>query len=811
MSECANQFARSFSGHSLAQTGFHKHEKNLMTTSSTKSLHSRNNASSLRVITTIFPNRNAQSKIEQDQTYGAFVEAQKSPTVLYGSKESLPLVGGYTFGEQRSEKNCLRHGDNVRMVTLLIGDYDAMSVSPEEAARRLKAAGVCGLIVTSARHQVGAPKWRVFAYLSIPHDKTKFIFLMALLNGALGGILAPESFTFSQSFHIGRVKGAKYEVYEADGEPIDLMDLFIEPIFKDGTANAPASSAHYVEDFEPVDDLTLRDISAAVRSLSSVRFGKDAHDPWVSVLFALKHLAACGRPDEAEMLWLEMNDRHGSDNKRKSAADKWNAETAKPRSHYRALFTMARADKPHQVGFLDAFDSADAPAAQSDLEISRRVAALAHERGFVCERKGRGWMKYVSGCYQVCKLGEEVELAKEIGPAILRDASAADADDIPRIMALAKRAMSNNGIRAALDLAQSDPLVVVAPGGFDSDPDLLNVLNGVVHLPSGALIPHDPSQRLSRQCQVEYHLDAIAPIWSRFLSDISLNDREWIDDLRRALGYSIGGRPKEELLFFLIGSGANGKSVLCNVITRILGPYVGHVPSNFFMTSKRDGEAASPALASLPGARLVFANEVESGSHFSPQAIKVATSTDTIATRHNYGPLFTFVPTHVPWVRGNHKPIITDNDEGVWRRVRLIPFDRHFTAEEKDTDLERKIMAESPGVLGWLVSGHLAYRKHGIRPSMRVQAASAAYRADSDVLGQWLDERVVEVMGAQWRQDEAYFDYRDWCANNGLSAMAKKSLTRSLQERRIKVGQESGGGRKRTYLNIKSADSCIVE
>lgn len=765
-------------------------------------------AGTMPVTTTVFPNKLAQRKIETTQPSGEFAQALREPAILHSSKEALPLVGGYTFGNKRTERNCLRHGDNVLKVTMLIGDYDAMEVSPEEAVNRLRKAGVRGWIVTSARHKSDAPKWRVLVPLSVHYDPCEFVRLMALLNGALGGILAPESFTFSQSFHIGRVAGAEYEVHESKGEPMDLLDLFIEPIYKDGTGTPPAPAVHYEESFEPVDASTMHDIRTAVLSLSPARFGKDSHDHWIGVLFALKHLSACGQVAEAESLWLDMNERHGSDEKKRTAASKWNAERAKPRSHYRALFTMAQEDNPKPADSLEGFDSADAPAAQSDLEISRRVAALAHERGFVCERKGRGWMQYVKGCYRVCKLGEEVELAKEIGPAILREASAGDADDISRIMALAKRAMSNNGIKAALDLAQSDPLVVVASGDFDSDPDYLNVLNGVVHLPSGALIPHDPSQRLSRQIQVEYHPDAPAPIWYRFLADISLNDPDWVDFLHRAFGYAIGGRPKEEILLFLLGSGANGKSVLSNAITRVFGPYVAHVPSNFFMTSKRDGEAASPALASLPGARLVFANEVESGSHFSAQAIKVATSTDTIATRHNYGSLFTFVPTHVPIVRGNHKPIITDNDEGVWRRVRLIPFDRHFTPEEKDTDLERKIMTEAPGVLAWLIAGHLAYRKHGIRPSRRVLAASAAYRADSDVLGQWLEERVTQAQGAQWRQDEAYFDYRDWCAQNGLSAMAKKSLTRSLQERRIKVGQESGGGRKRTYLHIKSARNC---
>jgi putative DNA primase/helicase len=461
-------------------------------------------------------------------------------------------------------------------------------------------------------------------------------------------------------------------------------------------------------------------------------------------------------------------------------------------------------------GFEDV-ETVEAPAVQSDVKIARLLAALLQKQGFVFEHGGRGWMIYRAGVYRPCALGEATEAAKSLGAEMMKSAPAAAPDAFKRTMGLAQRAMSAAGINAALHLAESDPRLAVGAATFDKDPDILNVLNGVVHLPTGELRPHDPAQFLSRQCPVVYDASAPAGAWDRFLQEISNNDPDWVDFLQRAIGYSMSGHVNEEVLFFLLGVGANGKSVFCNVVRRIIGTYGGAVPANFLMVSKRDGESATPSLATLPGARIVQANEVEAGARLSAQTVKVATSTDAISARHLYGRQFTFTPTHTLWIRGNHKPIITDNDEGIWRRVVLIPFDRHFSADEKDVGIEEKIMQEAPGVLAWMVRGCLAYHRQGLRRARRVAAASQAYRAESDLVGQWIDERAVRAPVGAWPQNEAYIDYRNWCSEQGLHPMAKKSLTSALLERGFGGGQETTGGRRRTYRGLTSATICTFE
>ncbi|RJG00343.1 phage/plasmid primase, P4 family [Noviherbaspirillum sedimenti] len=455
-------------------------------------------------------------------------------------------------------------------------------------------------------------------------------------------------------------------------------------------------------------------------------------------------------------------------------------------------------------------DADDDTAAQSDVKNARLLASALLKKRFVFEHGGRGWMQFKSGVYVICALGEAMEAAKGLGVDIIKNAPS-DPEKFKRTMALAQRAMSAAGIKAALQLAESDPRIAVKPADFDTDPDLLNVLNGVVHLPTGELRPHDPAQFMSKQCPVIYDPAAAAPIWEKTIYSISNEDRDWVDFFQRAVGYSLSGYVNEEVMFFLLGVGANGKSLVCNVMRRVSGNYASVAPTNFLMTSKRDGESATPALASLQSVRIVQANEVEAGAQLSAQMAKVATSTDAISARHLYGRQFAFIPTHTLWVRGNHKPIITDNDEGIWRRVVLIPFDRHFSPEEKDVMLEEKIMREASGVLAWMVRGHLAYKQHGLRRARRVEAASLAYRAESDLVSQWIDERAIREAGATCAQADAYFNYRTWCVEQGLRPMAKKSLTSALIERGFSCGQESTGGRRRTYRGLKSAVSYGFE
>lgn len=468
------------------------------------------------------------------------------------------------------------------------------------------------------------------------------------------------------------------------------------------------------------------------------------------------------------------------------------------------------------VGLKQARELNNAEGEAADVLNARMLADMMTDN-FVYEHNGVGWRRWAEGVWLRCGLGEEVERAKDLSAHIIATRGAnVSARGVDDLLKQADRANLLAGVKAALELSRSDPRIAVAPELFDDDPEVLNTRNGVLHLHTGTLHDHHPSQRVARQCNAIYDPNAKCPGWEKFMREISLNDPEWVDFIQRACGYTLTGNVREEVMFFMLGGGANGKSVMADVMSPLLGTYATAVPAAFLAASKRDGEAPTPSLATLPGARLALANEVEAGSRLSAQTVKIACSTERIAARHNHGKPFTFGPTHKLWVRGNHKPIITDNDDGIWRRIVLIPFDHRVAPQAKDLDLAKRLLREeAAGILAWMVRGYVEYRRRGLDVCGRIAAASRQYRKESDLLGQWLDERTEISPDFIANENEAYADYRSWCEHQqGLRPMSKKSFTTELVSRSMRqVGQRGTGGghRARFYGGFKLIGSYFPE
>ena len=428
--------------------------------------------------------------------------------------------------------------------------------------------------------------------------------------------------------------------------------------------------------------------------------------------------------------------------------------------------------------------------------------------GFRHDHSVKQWRHYRAGSWALCRKGEHVEAMKGLAGRLMARylelvASNPRGLDLKKCFARAQRAQSVQGIEAALKLAQSDPALAISTEELDTDPDLFNAANCVIHLPTGAALAHEPAQMLARQSPVPYDADAACPLFLAFLDQVSCGDSDWIEALQRQLGYSLSGHVSEEKLFFWLGKGANGKSVLANIVRYILGTYAATVPPAFMMQSKRDGGGATPELAMLAGVRCALANEIEAGSKLSAQTVKVAVSTEHITARHLYGAPFTFKPTHKLLIRGNHRPIVTDEDEGIWRRILLVPFDLDVAAADRDAGLEARLLAEAPGILRWMVEGFMKWKRDGLRPSKRMLDASLAYRKESDLLMQWVTDNCDTGSMYEMPQQAAYGRYRAWCHDQGLRQFSKASFTRGLTQRGFGEGREGGGARQHTYTGLK--------
>jgi putative DNA primase/helicase len=206
-------------------------------------------------------------------------------------------------------------------------------------------------------------------------------------------------------------------------------------------------------------------------------------------------------------------------------------------------------------------------------------------------------------------------------------------------------------------------------------------------------------------------------------------------------------------------------------------------------------------IARVAGARLILANETRTDQQFDDLTIKTLVSREPIAARFLYQETFQFLPTGKVWVRGNHRPIVADDSDGIWRRIRLVPFTQQVPDAQVDSDLEEKLFAEAPGILSWMVEGAVNYVRDGLRPTRSIQIASNAYRSECDLLGEWIEDDMELGPAFKIRQDQAFSSYENWCGRNNLRATSKKVFTRKLGDRGFGVGWMEV--KKRAYVGLQ--------
>jgi putative DNA primase/helicase len=357
---------------------------------------------------------------------------------------------------------------------------------------------------------------------------------------------------------------------------------------------------------------------------------------------------------------------------------------------------------------------------------------------------------------------------------------------------------SRQRIDAMLIGAQSEPPIADAGERWDADPWLLGVANGVLDLRTGTLRPGTPADGITLHTAVPFAQDARCPRWERFLDEVFAGDEGLVDYICRAVGYSLTGQTSEQCVFLGFGSGANGKSVFLAILRALGGEYATNTP---FSTFELNARASIPNdLAALAGRRLVTASETNEGARLNEGRLKALTGGDAVTARFLHGEFFTFEPVAKFWLAVNHKPAVSDDSYGFWRRVRLVPFTRQFT-HDADPTLIDTLRVELPGILAWAVRGALAWQDRGLEPPASVSVATETYRAESDPLGDFVDACYVTGEGLAVGATNAYRAYRAWATAEGYAD--RETLTATKFGRRMKE-RFSWGHRKsgNVYLGV---------
>jgi len=421
---------------------------------------------------------------------------------------------------------------------------------------------------------------------------------------------------------------------------------------------------------------------------------------------------------------------------------------------------------------------------------------------YACERKK--WLKWDGRRWQEDTDNAVLELAKNTARSIYIEAAARDLGQDDRLATAkwAEKSMARDRLSAMLDLARTDPAVVVLEDKLDADPWLLNCWNGTIDLRIGQLRPHDKADLITKICAAEYDDEMDCPQWRAFLLTCFDGKRELVDFVQRTCGYTATGSVREQVWHFLYGLGSNGKSTFVSVLAELLGDYT-HAAGFESFTYLRNGHGTRNDLAAMKGARLVHAAETAQGQRLDDAILKQLTGGDKLTTRFLYQELFTFQPAFKLFISGNSLPALTDTSHASWRRVRLIPFNHTIDAADRIDDFARLLLDEErTGIFAWIIEGCRLWLDHKLSPPAEVLAATADYQQEQNHVAKFVHERCTTPVDGRCSARELYQAFRVWSEEQGSrSKMSKTAFTQELR----RLGHPLDRG-ERHYLGIDLAD-----
>lgn len=331
-------------------------------------------------------------------------------------------------------------------------------------------------------------------------------------------------------------------------------------------------------------------------------------------------------------------------------------------------------------------------------------------------------------------------------------------------------------------IKESQHLISIRPQMFDADLHLLNVQNGYLNLKTGELHEHEKERYFTKISNVEFTDKADCPMWKDFLNQIFNNDANLIQYIQRAVGYTLCGSTEEQMMFILFGNGRNGKSVFLDIVTELFGTYATNIQPQALMV-KQQSSNANPEIAKLAGARLVTTTEPGEGMRFDEGLVKQLTGGDKVTARFLYEDEFEFTPQFKIWMATNHKPYIRGTDDGIWRRMAIIPFTVQIPESKVDKKLTFKLKRELNAILNWAVEGYLAWQREGLKEPQIIKDQREEYRGEMDVVQAFINECCTVKGHASVQASALYQSYKNWAQDNSQYLMNSTKFGREMGKR----------------------------
>jgi putative DNA primase/helicase len=427
----------------------------------------------------------------------------------------------------------------------------------------------------------------------------------------------------------------------------------------------------------------------------------------------------------------------------------------------------------------------------TDLGNSRRFVHKFREDFLFCEEMG-GWLVWNGKKWQQDKILQVLERAKTIPQIIFKESQ--HCTDPGRQKFLAKWAASSQlraRIEAFVSLARSE--VAVESEIFDTDPWLLNLLNGTFDLHSSEFRPAQCEDFITKIAPVKYDPLAYCLVWLKYLDRIMAGNQEKIDFLQRLIGLCLTGDISEQKFFLFWGEGANGKSVFVETILALLGDYATPAAPDLLIQARQPRHPTE--IADLRGRRLVIASESGAGRRLNESFIKNATGDTEQKARFCGQDFFTFRRTYKTILVTNNKPRIREDTLAIWRRICLVPFTITIPPEEQDLKLSQKLKIEYPGILNWALAGCRSWQQNGLQIPTEVTVATQQYQMEQDLLAEFLSDCCVFYENASVPRQELFTAYCAWAEREKeLFPLQRRDFYEHIRQKKLEESRKNIGG-----------------
>lgn len=376
---------------------------------------------------------------------------------------------------------------------------------------------------------------------------------------------------------------------------------------------------------------------------------------------------------------------------------------------------------------------------------------------------------------------EVAEKDKLMAGTLSGPARTAVIDRLNRYSIYAKKFSAKNAAMNVLALAAMDERMLADAYTWDQDGWLLHCENGTLDLRTGLLRQHSRLDFLSKTTGVVFDRNASSKVWEDFLKHI-LPDPSVRAYVQRLAGYSLTGVIREHKVHFCIGVGANGKSTLFEAMAHAMGDYSNTVPASILLQDEKGNKHPCDKMTLL-GRRLCICTETPAAAKIDEQALKQITGADEISGRGMFENWTKFKPTHKLVVYTNHKPKVRGSDNGIWRRLTLIPFAVVIPPEQWDLSLSEKLDRDKQAILAWMAFGCREYWSQGLNPPKIIADATQDYRDQEDDLSLFLSHCTV-ADGGNAETKLLYTAYINWCLAQGIvHPFSQKTLSQQLGDK----------------------------